>query len=182
MLSTGYNLLKILGSDLLFLIVCITWGVEFIRGKFFFILFFYVWLTLPIRSNVRFFQCLTLSGTWSLCCTCWWYSLCHLEYWSNYTNTCSYNLGCWIYTSNFFHNFLVCLTDITNTIKCSLFSMFDFIRCVKSVFITHVGGTRGVPFQYRHQCEQTCSDHLDCCMYTKPVFLYVYCMWKYKDE
>ena len=65
----------------------------------------------------------------SVYCTCWWYSLCNLKYWSNYTNTCSYNLGCWIYTSNFFHIFLVCLTDMTNTIKCSLFSMFDFISC-----------------------------------------------------
>ena len=35
----------------------------------------------------------------------------------------------------FFHNFLVCLTDITTTIKCSLFSMFDFIRYVKSVLV-----------------------------------------------
>ena len=53
--------------------------------------------------------------------TCWWHSLCNLEYWSNCTKTCLYNLGCWIYTSNFFYIFLVCLTDITNTIKCSLF-------------------------------------------------------------
>ena len=34
---------------------CITWGVEFIRAIFF-IFFFYVWLTLPIRSNARFFS------------------------------------------------------------------------------------------------------------------------------
>jgi hypothetical protein len=70
--------------------------------------------------------------------------LCTFQYWSNCTKTCLYNVGCWIYTSNCFHLFLVCLTDITTTIKCSLFSMFDFIRYVKSVFVIHVGGTRGV--------------------------------------
>ena len=29
-----------------------------------------------------------MTGTWSLSCTCWWYSLCNVEYWSNYTNPC----------------------------------------------------------------------------------------------
>ena len=29
-----------------------------------------------------------------LCYTCWWYSLCNLEYWSNCTKTCLYNVGC----------------------------------------------------------------------------------------
>jgi hypothetical protein len=33
---------------------------------------------------------------------------------------------------NFFHLFLVCLTDITTTIHFRLFSMFGFIRYVKS--------------------------------------------------
>ena len=40
----------------------IAWGVELILAIFF-IFFLYVSLTLPIRSNARFFQCLTLSGT-----------------------------------------------------------------------------------------------------------------------
>ena len=54
--------------------------------------------------------CGTKRGTWHLYCTCWWCSLCNLEYWSKYTNTFSYNLGCWIDPSKFFHRFLVCLT------------------------------------------------------------------------
>ena len=43
--------------------------------------------------------------------TCWWYSWCNLEYCSKYTNTCSYNSGCCIYTSNFFHILMFDLHD-----------------------------------------------------------------------
>jgi hypothetical protein len=73
----------------------------------------------------------------SLGYTCWWYSLCNFQYWSNCTNTCSYNLGCWIYTSNFFYIFLLCLTDITTTIKCSLFFNV-WLYQVREVFRLHM--------------------------------------------
>ena len=38
--------------------------------------------------------------------------------------------GVVVIPSNFVHLFLVCLTNMTTTIKCSLFSMFDFIRYI----------------------------------------------------
>ena len=84
--------------------------------------------------------CGTKRGTWHLYCTCWWYSLCNLEYWSKYTNTFSYNLGCWIDPSKFFSSFS-CMFDITTTIySLVVSSMFDQVQgaCLE------IGGTRGM--------------------------------------
>ena len=61
---------------------------------------------------------------------------------------------------HFFHLFLVCLTDMTKYDR-SLFSMVDFIRYVKCVFVVHVGGTRGVPSSTDHTMKRQARNNFD---------------------
>jgi hypothetical protein len=58
--------------------------------------------------------CRTEECTWSLCYTCWWYSLCNFQYRQHYENTCSYNVDCWIYTNLYFCIFIVCVNTRTS--------------------------------------------------------------------
>ena len=58
--------------------------------------------------------CRTEECTWSLCYTCWWYSLCNFQYRQHYENTCSYNVDCWIYTNLYFYIFILCVNTRTS--------------------------------------------------------------------
>jgi hypothetical protein len=148
-----------------------------------------------IRSTVR------------LCCTCWWHSLCNLEYWSNCTKTCLDHVGSWMDPRNFFHLFLVCLTDMTTTIarffqwltlsgtpsnearkdlktKRSGTGICRNLECAWSlVHVVHVGCigcTRCVPSSTDNTMKRRAG--ITSTVACIRVFLYVYLMFEYKDE
>jgi len=62
-----------------------------------------------------------VAGTWSLCCTCWWYSLCNFQYRSLYKNTCSNNFDSWSHTNICFCIFILCLYTMTSMINTNPF-------------------------------------------------------------
>ena len=84
------------------------------------------------RSRVSRRRPLTMPAV-RLYVTCWWYSWCNFQYRQHYENTCSDHFDCGIYTSNFFHLFILCLTYMTSTINTNAF--FDFtdftFRCLR---------------------------------------------------
>ena len=82
-------------------------------------------------------------------------------------------MGCWIYTSNFFHHFLVWLTDIPTTIKCSLFSNV-WLYQVREVFMIHVGGTRCVTSRTDNNIRRLLDLY-------EHVFIFI-SMFEHKDE